>query len=231
MKKITILCSLACSIILSACNSIQVTNLESSSNKVNYQNEEQQIEQNNQERLQANDAIPDPPDQIEMGERFLAKNLILDGGSGNIYMSVENAETFNKLSDAGITFEQCDELLDGMNYDSKTGEFIGNRKLIIVTFKVENVDAISREYAVEPDVYSEYDFRVDSFGGCTESLMIYFNQKGQISAHSYAFHLEPGETIEIKCGYLADLRNVSLNEIGFEIFNKNETVIDLNLGE
>lgn len=188
----------------------------------------------NDQIIKNNDKIPDPAQDTKMGERFLAKNLIIDGGSGEIYMSVDSAKVYNTLSDADLSKNDLfgDSLFDGMNYDAQTGEFLNNRILVLVNFTVENIDAVSREYADEPSKYDKYDFRVDAFGGCTEGPVVYSDKHGEVNAHYFGFHLEPGESTQIICGYLVDLRNVSLNDVMFNTAAtpENGGIIDLNLG-
>lgn len=205
------------------------------SNDIKIQTTSDLNSERNGQIIDNNEKIPDPAQDTKMGERFLAKNLIIDGGSGEIYMSVDSAKVYNTLSDAGLSENDLFEssLLDGMNYDAQTGEFLNNRILLLVNFTVENIDATSREHAVEPEKYDKYDFRVDSFGGCTEGPVIYSDKHGEVSAHYCGFHLEPGESTQIICGYLVDLRNVLLNDVKFNTAAtpENGAIIDLNLGD
>lgn len=232
MKKITILTAVISSlIILSGCasSSIEIKNTSES----NTSNMEPNAQIDNEQILSNNDKIPDPSRDTSLGERFLAKNLILDGGSGEIYMTVNSAEAFDNLSDARVSIDKTFELYDGFNYDSNTGEFLKNRVLIVVNFTVENISATSRTHVSEPEKYSEYDFRVDDFGGCTNGSIAYSSELGEVPVHPLAFHIEPNETKEIECGYLVDLDSVKLEDICFETAatKKNGAIIDLHLGD
>lgn len=227
MKKLAILIAVISSlIVLNGCASSNIEIRNTSESKT--ENLEQDTHINNE-----NDKIPDPPKDTRLGDRFLAKNLILDGSSGEIYMTVNDAKVFENLSDAGVTFDKTFELYDGFNYDSNTGDFLGNRVLVMVKFTIENINATSREYAGEPEKYDKYDFRVDNFGGCTGGQIAYSSKSGEVTVHPLAFHIEPNETKEIKCGYLVNLDDVSIKDICFELAatKKNDAIIDLKLGD
>lgn len=229
MKKIAILTSVISSlIVLNGCalSSIEIKNTSES-------NMEQDAQIDNEQIIINNDKIPNPPKDTSLGERFLAKNLILDGGSGEIYMTVNSAKAFDNLSNAGVSIDKTFELYDGFNYDSNTGDFLKNRVLVIVNFTVENINATSRAHACEPEKYSEYDFRVDDFGACTSGPIAYSSELGEVPVHPLAFHIEPNETKEIECGYLVDLDEVNLEDICFETAatKENGTIIDLHLGD
>ena len=192
------------------------------------------VESNNNNQIIAeNDKIPNPQKDTVMGERFLAKNLIVDGGSGEIYMSVDNAKVYDSLSEAGIKPEDCFEIVDGLNYKVQEDSFLDGRKLVILEFTVENIDATSRSNADSPERFGKYDFRVDDFGGCTNGPVIYSNKHEEVSSHYMGFHLEPGSTTHILCGYLVDLRGTSLDKINFNTAAtpENGAIINLNLGD
>ena len=187
----------------------------------------------NDQIIAENDKIPDPERDTEMGEKFLAKNLIVDGGSGEIYMSVDNAKVYDSLSEAGIKSEDCFEIVDGLNYDAQTDSFLGERKLVLLEFTIENIDATSRSNADSPERFGKYDFRVDDFGGCANGPLVYSDKHGEVSSHYMGFHLEPGSTTQIVCGYLVDLHGTSLDKITFNTAAtpENGAIINLHLGD
>lgn len=180
------------------------------------------------------------PRHATLGERFYAKNLVKSHGSGEIYMTIDRAEVFETLAEAGIALEDTfpDSVVDGIQYDQASGTFRGDRVIVTLHFTVENVNATSPEHAREPESYGEYDFRVDALGTCTEGPNFYFSKHDACSAHYYAFHLEPGETTEFEVSYLvywSDItsdKDTALKHVQFETAYPVTygTTVDLNLG-
>ena len=180
------------------------------------------------------------PRHAALGERFYAKNLVKSHGSGEIYMTIDRAEVFETLAEAGIALEDTfpDSVVDGIQYDQASGTFRGNRVIVTLHFTVENVNATSAAHAREPESYGEYDFRVDALGACTEGPNFYFSKHDACSAHYYAFHLEPGETTEFEVSYLvywSDItsdKDTALKHVQFETAYPVTygTTVDLNLG-
>lgn len=174
------------------------------------------------------------PLYVDMGESFFAENLILPFGSGVIHATINKAEVFHSLKDAGIVLEETFSysIEDGMNYDAESDTFLNNRVLVKLYFTIENVDATSPEHADEPERYNEYDFRVDGLGGCTEGPIVYFNKHDEHDSSYYTLHLEPGEKTEIEVAYLVYLGEITLDSVQFVTAYpyENGTIVDLNLG-
>ncbi|MCM1227218.1 MAG: hypothetical protein NC320_07310 [Clostridium sp.] len=172
---------------------------------------------------------------IKLGEKFFAENLAAQGESEKINMSVDKAEVYNSLNEAGIQFAEVfpDSLYDGLNYDIDTDTFINNRVLVKLYITVENIDATSEEHAIEPENYGEYDFRVDSLGSCTAGPIIYSSKHNEVSSHYFGFHLEPNQSTQIESYYLVDLRETDLGDVLFTTAASPEsglgTVVDLDL--
>ena len=183
---------------------------------------------------------PEAPKHVALGERFYAKTLVEPpAGSGEIYVTIDRAEVFATLAEAGIALEDTfpDSVVDGIQYDQASGTFRGNRVIVTLHFTVENVNATSPEHAREPEFYEEYDFRADALGGCTEGSKIYFSKHDACSGSYYAFHLEPGETTEFEVSYLVYWSNIAsdkdtaLKHVQFETAYPVTfgTTVDLNL--
>lgn len=180
------------------------------------------------------------PRHAALGERFYAKSLVQPPrGSGEIYVTIDRAEVFATLAEAGIALEDTlpDSVVDGIQYDQASGTFRGDRVIVTLHFTVENVNATSPEHAWEPEFYEEYDFRADALGACTEGPNFYFSKHDACSAHYYAFHLEPGETTEFEASYLvnwseiASDKDTALKHVQFETTYPVTlgTTVDLNL--
>lgn len=181
----------------------------------------------------------DVPENAVIGDTLFAENLVMNGGSGTIYWSIDKAEVFETAQDAGLQLDDmyASEFLkghsgdEGVTWDVEKETFTDNYVLVMLHITIENVDAISRSYAEEPEKYDKYDFRVDALGGCSYGPLMYFNKMGECSVHRSAFHLEPGESTEIEAGYLVDLREIDLKDVTFSTAAtpENGTIIDLNL--
>ncbi len=172
--------------------------------------------------------------QTALGERFYSKNLVKPpAGSGEIYVTIDRAEVFTTLAEAGIALEDTFpySVVDGMHYDQASGKLLHDGVIVPLHFTVENVNATSPQHAWEPEFYEEYDFRVDALGACTEGPNFYFSKHDACSAHYYAFHLEPGETTEFEVSYLVRLENVPLESVVFQTADTKNggPWVDLNL--
>ncbi len=179
------------------------------------------------------EAKQDYPIYVGLGESFFAENLILPFGNGVINATINKAEVFQNLKDAGIELEETFpySVEDGVNYDTESDIFLNNRVLVKLYFTIENVNATSPEHADEPERYNEYDFRVDGLGGCTEGPIVYFNKHDEHDSSYYTFHLEPGETTELEVAYLVHLGEIALDSVQFVTAYPYEdgTIVDLNL--
>ena len=173
------------------------------------------------------------PERAAIGDKLFAENLVMNGGSGTIYWTINKAEAFKTAQDAGLQLDDMfsGEFADGINWNAAENTFTDNYVLVMLHITIENVDAISRDYAEEPEKYDKYDFRVDALGGCSYGPLMYFSKMGECSAHPRAFHLEPGESTEMDAGYLVDLREIDLKEVTFNTAATPEygTIIALNL--
>mgnify|MGYP004551733997 FL=1 len=173
------------------------------------------------------------PERAAIGDKLFAENLVMNGGSGTIYWTINKAEAFKTAQDAGLQLDDMfsGEFADGINWNAAENTFTDNYVLVILHITIENVDAISRDYAEEPEKYDKYDFRVDALGVCSYGPLMYFSKMGECSAHPSAFHLEPGESTEMDAGYLVDLREIDLKEVTFNTAATPEygTIIALNL--
>lgn len=178
-------------------------------------------------------AKQDYPIYVDLGESFFAENLIIPFGSGVINATINKAEVFHNLRDAGIELEETFPytVVDGMNYDTESDTFLNNRVLVKLYFTIENVNATSSEHANEPEKYNEYDFRIDGLGGCTEGSYIYFNKHDECNSHYSTFHLDPGNTTELEVAYLVHLGEIALDSVQFVTAYpyENGTIVDLDL--
>lgn len=233
MKKLFLVCLCTFPFIICSCTigEISIDKREYSESETLLVSEQIDDVKIGQQRAKQNEQIPDPAKKTKIGDRFLAKNLIMDGGSGEIYMTIESATAFYTLADAGITKDECSEM-DEDYFDVKSGELKENYVFVLVNILLDNKNAISRAYAVEPEKYDQYDFRFDLLGACTDGPLTYTRIIGDVATHDDAFHLVPGETTTITCGYLVSLDHVSLKNICFETSAtpKNGAIIELNLG-
>ena len=170
---------------------------------------------------------------LTIGDKFYPYNLY--DGSGKMEATIKEAKVIHSLSQADISLNDCFEytLIDGINYDKKSDSFIDKNALVLVTFSITNLDAISKAHNTDPDLYSEYDFRADALGGCTGGGRVYFSDHDELKSHYYAFNLMPGETKQFVCGYLVDLNVTQLEKINFETAAtpENGTIINLGLGD
>lgn len=171
------------------------------------------------------------PIYVDLGESFFAENLILPFGSGVINATINKAEVFHSLKDAGIKLEETFpySIEDGMNYNADIDAFLDNHVLVKLHFTIESVNATSPLFADDPERYNEYDFRVDGLGGCTEGPIVYFNKHDEHDSSYYTLHLEPGEKTEIEVAYLVDLDNVNLESVQFVTAYPIENGIIVNL--
>lgn len=175
------------------------------------------------------------PTNAKIGDKLFAENLVMNGGSGTIYWTINKVEAFETMQDAKLQLEDmyasefC--ITDEYIWDAANETFSDRHTLVMLYMTIENVDAISRAYAEEPEKYDIHDFRVDSLGGCSYGPLRYFDKMGECSVNSRAFHLEPGESIEIKVGYLVNTDEIDLKDVNFTTAAtpENGTVIDLNL--
>ncbi len=159
----------------------------------------------------------------DFGEQFESTNHISVGetesyGSGTLLVTVESADVYNTLADAGIAYnEVMREISDGNNYDSSTGEFIKGDVLIMVHLTVENIDAIHSTYDFELDESEKYNFYVDQLGHITNSRVVYSSTyNSDVSIKDYLkFNLEPQEKKEIYLGYLVRKDMVDFSEMKF----------------
>lgn len=204
---------------------------------------EVQIEKNSDEssvvKNGQEESSPNAPETATLGDKLFAQNLVMNGGSGTIYWSINQAEVFETAQDAGLQLADmyANEFIEGhsgdegVTWDVEKETFTDNYVLVMLHITVENVDAVSRSYAEEPEKYDKYDFRVDAFGGCSYGPLMYFSKMGECSANPRAFHLEPGESTEIDAGYLVDLREIDLKDVTFSTADtpENGTIINLNL--
>lgn len=117
-----------------------------------------------------------------LGEKFIPEGMVKSGG----YLTVDSAEIFNNLNDAGITEAQlinysllCDgeplELFneitqkDSVAYDKNTGDMINGWKIVKVHYTFENQSAVSivNDYVVKPEEkYSEDIFTIGNLNVC-----------------------------------------------------------------
>lgn len=227
IRKVTVSVIASTAIALSACsmNDVQVEKIY---------NESSAFQNNASDFSMQEGSSSDLPETAALGETLFAENLVMNGGSGTINWSIDKAEVYETMQDAGLQLDDmfADEFADGVNWDSTKETFTDNRVLVMLHITIENVDAVSREHAEDPEKYDKYDFRVDALGSCSYGPLMYFSKMGECSVHLCAFHLEPGESTKIAAGYLVDLRNVSLKDVTFNTAAtpKNGTIINLNLG-
>lgn len=126
----------------------------------------------------------------DIGEKFIPEGMVDSGG----YLTVDSAEIFNNLNDAGITEAQlinysllCDgepqELFneitkkDSIAYDKNTGDMINGWKIVKVHYTFENQSAVSivNDYVVKPEEkYAEDIFTIGNLNVCNtdNSLMV-----------------------------------------------------------
>lgn len=121
------------------------------------------------------------PERAAIGDKLFAENLVMNGGSGTIYWTINKAEAFKTAQDAGLQLDDMfsGEFADGINWNAAENTFTDNYVLVMLHITIENVDAISRDYAEEPEKYDKYDFRVDALGGCSYGPLMYFSKIGR----------------------------------------------------
>ena len=175
------------------------------------------------------------PKYFSMGEKFIAETLVSDISNGEVInMSVDDAKLYDNLTDAGIMEDELfDDFDEGVEYDGESGKLLGNLGILMVTYTLENVNAVSPEYIYDPDNYGMYDFRIDVMGTCGGPIR-YSNhhREGELSHHYFAFNLEPGKSITMRCGYLVNLDDVNPDDIAFTTAwpHENGIIVKLNLG-
>lgn len=178
---------------------------------------------------------PEISSKVELGERFYAKTLVTNAGEGVIYATVNKAEVFYNLKDAGFKLEDAFpySISTEYEYDISSDSFFNNQFIIKLYFTIENVNATSGHDVYEPG-YDKYDFRIDGFGGCTKTPIVYYNKANERSVHYFAFNLKPGETIDIEAFYLIRVET-PLDSITFNCgdtyteYSTNDTTVILNL--
>ena len=178
---------------------------------------------------------PEISSKVELGERFYAKTLVKNAGEGVIYATVNKAEVFYNLKDAGFKLEDAFpySIYDGLHYDAASDTFTKDGFLVKLYFTIENINATSGVDVYEPG-YDKYDFRIDGFGGCTMGPIVYYNKANERSVHYFAFNLKPGETIDIEAFYLVR-PGLPLDEITFNCgdtyteYSTIDTTVILNL--
>lgn len=192
-----------------------------------------QIDNNEQQTISIQPSESGFDNILTIGDKFDPYNLY--DGSGNMEATIKGAKIFYSLSQANIKLNDCFEytLIDGVNYDEDSDCLIDENALVLVTFEITNLSAISKSHDTDPDLYSEYDFRADALGGCTGGGRVYFSMHDDLKSHYYAFNLKPGETKQFIMGYLVDLSSTPLGNICFETAAtpENGTIINLNLGD
>ncbi|MCC8136023.1 MAG: hypothetical protein LIO40_05040 [Ruminococcus sp.] len=159
---------------------VSVENSDSSSQEANNVNEadgtaEESGNSDDAENLQQNI-------RPKIGERFLAQYMVESGG----YLTVDSAEIFDNLNDAGIEESQLQpyslltpdgEVIkryneithEGVTYDKSTGDMINGWRIAKIHLTFENESAISLvndTYGTEEEEYADDIFSVGSLNLC-----------------------------------------------------------------
>lgn len=176
------------------------------------------------------------PATAKLGERFC---VVMPVHSGHLYLTINKCELYDSLNDAGMKYDElCQALIaDGFNYDAETTGFLKGFIMIKTYMTVENVDAVSRYHIWQPEIYGEYDFNIDQFGGVPYATGEYFDHASP-SPNFFKFNLQPGEKKDIIVGYLLDTRKVALEDVAFVNGRDDDshpdelpfTVVNLGLG-
>lgn len=183
--------------------------------------------------------------EASIGEKIYPDSIhspLAESVRGEIYVTVNKAEVFDSLKDAGINYEDVylpDETLDeDYYYDSKEDKFYNKNLLVKVYLTVENVNASVIETERDKK-YDEYCFSADTLGFCgLYSWNLYFDGHGVYGddvndfEQYFAMDLEPGETKDIVMAYVVDLHEERLENVRFMTQIQGlRTNVDLNLEE
>ena len=155
MKKLLSVIFVPSFLLMSACSlsEVQVEKIsdESSSieNRANVGSDESSATEN-REDTESEAGIPE---RAAIGDKLFAENLVMNGGSGTIYWTINKAEAFKTAQDAGLQLDDMfsGEFADGINWNAAENTFTDNYVLVMLHITIENVDAISRDYAEEPE--------------------------------------------------------------------------------
>lgn len=183
--------------------------------------------------------------KASIGEKIYPTSIhspLLEHIRGEIYVTVNKAEVYDSLKDAGIKIEDVylpDETLDETYiYNRETDKFINNCILVKVYLTVENVNASVIETERDKK-YGEYCFGAQGFGSCgMTNWHLYFDGHGvygddvNVCEQYFAMDLEPGETKDIVMAYAVDLNGERLENVKFMTQCQGlATNVDLNLEE
>lgn len=182
---------LLCTVILSGCSLQDITIEKIDSNE---SAADEEIYTDNKEKIPTG----------KLGEKINAWTL---AKSGTIYLTINNAEYFNSMSEAGINEK------NKMPYDvscglTESGDVEKGFVIAKLHISVENIDAIGSMKICDPNnEFDDYDFRVDNFlvGPNTETYceIIYCSKMGECESSIYCYNLKPGESTEYDIAYIA----------------------------
>lgn len=163
-------------------------------------------------------------DKIKMDP---TNNSMLTSGGGTMYMTITEAKAYRSFVDSGLPVEN-------LQYDASV-DYQEDRPFIFMHIIIENVDALA--YMSDENGYDDYDFRIDvcPFVISKEhvikddldvvyanSYVLYFSEKGAVSAHDFAYNLAPGETKEFDVGFIPIYGGLDSFQVGTDDYDPTE---------
>lgn len=151
---------------------------------------------------------------LEPGEQFPVTS---GNRSGTLKVSAENAEIYSGFDDVPFQLADVvgDNIVDGENYDAKTGSLSPDYAFVKVHIKVQNDNAVSGEAGAAD--YDTETFRLEALGNLNNhSFLVYADKHDESVPHPFAYKLPQGETMEADLYFLSDMRIKKPSEIRFE---------------
>lgn len=182
-----------------------------------------------------------------IGDKIFFEGNLMRCGTGEMYFTINKATVCKSLSEANISYEDLLDcyivsLDDPKVWDADRNFFTDDYAFIMIDMTVENVNATSCLYSNEllanKGDFGEYDFSIDLLGNCGSP--VYYDKSISFSHNWYVFHLESGQSVDLKCGYIVYLKDKPLKDVTFKTessqveYDDDEVDlrinIDLNLG-